>query len=111
MKQAVYPYLLAAVCVGAFSTGASAQANPPGAAVPPNTPGIARDPAQQAGEAKKNMRPLGVPRPATANDTVKTPEGGAIGTDRAAVAGEARAETRDTRRPGKAKTQQGGTPK
>jgi hypothetical protein len=46
-----------------------------------------------------------------AGDQAKVPEGGAIGTDRAAVAGERRAETRDERRPGKARTTQGGTPK
>ena len=90
---------------------AFAQANPPGSNVPPNTPGVgAPGKAERAAEAKKNTRAPGV-RPAAGGDINKTPEGGAIGTDRGAVAGEARAETRDQRRPGKAPTMQGGTPK
>ena len=102
--------LIAATAIGLFAFAAHAQSNPPGAPVPPNTPGIATGKSEMAGEAKKNMRPQGMVK-APAGDTVKTPEGGAIGTDRAAVAGEARAETRDARRPGKPNSMQGGTPK
>ena len=52
---------------------------------------------------------------APAGDIVKTPEGGAIGADKAAATGEKRAETRDVRRPGKdgkpkRRSTQGGTP-
>ena len=92
------------------ATGAFAQSNPPGANVPPNTPGYATGKSERAGEARKDRRAPGMVKP-QAGDESRTPEGGAIGNDRAAVAGEARAETRDTRRPGKAKTMQGGTPK
>ena len=104
------PKIFAVLLAGFFAAGAQAQPNPPGVAVPPNTPGIATDKATQAGEMRKDRRPAGMVRP-PAGDQPKAPEGGAVGTDRAAVAGEARAETRDTRRPGKAKTMQGGTPK
>lgn len=45
-----------------------------------------------------------------AGDTVQTAEGGAIGTDRAAVAGEVRHQTRDTRKPNRRKPVPGGTP-
>lgn len=104
--------VFALLIAGGFAAAgvAHAQSNPPGAPVPPNTPGIATGKAERAAEAKKSTRPAGQVR-APGGDESKTPEGGAIGTDRAAVAGEARAETRDERRPGKAKTMQGGTPK
>lgn len=47
---------------------------------------------------------------AASGDTVKTAEGGAIGADKAAVAGEKRHETRDTRKPNRRKPIPGGTP-
>ncbi|WP_077001475.1 hypothetical protein [Variovorax sp. KK3] len=102
--------LLTLVGAAFLIVGAHAQSNPPGAAVPPNTPGIAGGKSENAGEARKSMRTPGEVRP-PAGDQAKAPEGGAIGTDRAAVAGERRAETRDARRPGKPKPMQGGTPK
>jgi hypothetical protein len=109
MKTKLYVLALTSLVAGA----AFAQPSPPGLAVPPNTPGIASDKPQRAGEARKMMRESrstkGVSQ--TGGDTTKTPEGGAIGTDKAAMNGEVRAETRDTRRPGKARTTQGGTPK
>lgn len=89
---------------------AVAQSNPPGVAVPPNTPGVATGKSEMAGEARKDRRTPGQVR-GPAGDEAKTPEGGAVGTDRAAVAGERRAETRDERRPGKPKPVPGGTPK
>jgi hypothetical protein len=54
--------------------------------------------------------------PAAAGDEAKTPEGGAIGGDKAAASGEKRAESRDQRRRNKdgsvkRKSTQGGTPK
>jgi len=96
--------------LGALTGGAWAQSSPPGVAVPPNTPGVASDKAQRAGEVRKDSRlTKGVsPR---GSDMPKVAEGGAIGTDKAAIAGEQRAETRDTRRPGKPKPMPGGTPK
>lgn len=95
---------------GLMASVAHAQSNPPGAAVPPNTPGYATGKSDMAGEARKDRRTPGLVK-APAGDQAKSPEGDAIGTDRAAVAGEKRAETRDTRRPGKPKSTQGGTPK
>jgi len=52
---------------------------------------------------------------APAGDIAKTPEGGAVGADKAAAAGEKRASTRDQRRRNKdgsvkRKSTQGGTP-
>lgn len=102
--------LLSVLAAGLLATVAHAQSNPPGAAVPPNTPGYATGKSEMAGEARKDRRPpVGVAAPA--GDEAKTPEGGAIGSDRAAQAGERRAETRDARRPGKPKPVPGGTPK
>ena len=102
--------VLSVLMAGLIASVAHAQSNPPGAAVPPNTPGYATGKSEMAGEARKDRRPQkGVP--AAAGDEAKTPEGGAIGTDRAAAAGERRAETRDARRPGKPKPVPGGTPK
>lgn len=102
--------MIAVAAAGLLAFAAHAQTNPPGAAVPPNTPGIATGKPDQAGEARKNTKPQGMVRTPT-DDTSKSPEGGAIGTDRAAAAGERRAETRDARRPGRQPTTQGGTPK
>ena len=105
--------IFAVMIAGTMATAgvAFAQTNPPGAAVPPATPGIAtQGKAERAAEAKKATKTPGV-RPPAGGDINKLPEGGAVGTDRAAMAGEARAETRDDRRPGKPKTMQGSTPK
>lgn len=100
---------IAVATAGLIAVAAHAQSNPPGAPVPPNTPGYATGKSDMSGEARKNRRPAGSV-PMQAGDTAKTPEGGAIGTDRAAVAGERRAATRDQRRPGKQPSKQGGTP-
>ena len=107
MKQLV-PALIAAALLAAGA--AHAQSNPPGVAVPPNTPGIATGKSDMAGEARKDRRTPGMLR-GPAGDEAATPEGGGVGTDRAAAAGERRAETRDARRPGKPKPVPGGTPK
>ncbi|MBC7734705.1 MULTISPECIES: cell envelope biogenesis protein TolA [unclassified Variovorax] len=101
---------LSILLAGLFAAGAYAQPTPPGVPVPPNTPGYATDKSTQAGEMRKDRRPAGMLK-APGGDEPKAPEGGAIGTDKAAVAGEARAETRDQRRPGKRPSTQGGTPK
>jgi len=102
--------LIAVATLSVCAFAAHAQSNPPGVPVPPNTPGYATGKSEMAGESRKGMRPAGkVAMPA--GDASKTPEGGAIGTDRAALAGEQRANTRDQRRPGKPKSMQGGTPK
>ncbi|MBU2407882.1 MAG: cell envelope biogenesis protein TolA, partial [Gammaproteobacteria bacterium] len=86
--------LCAFALLGLFAAASYAQSNPPGAAVPPHTPGVATDRAQQAGEARKAMRPEeGVNR--SAGDTPRVAEGGAIGTGKAARSGEQRVERRE----------------
>ncbi|MBS0428631.1 MAG: cell envelope biogenesis protein TolA [Proteobacteria bacterium] len=102
--------LIALVGTACLVASVHAQSNPPGVAVPPNTPGVAGGKSENAAEARKNMRPQGEVRP-QGGDQPRTAEGGGVGTDRAAIAGERRAETRDQRRPGKRKTTQGSTPK
>jgi len=103
---------LALVIAGVFAATAFAQ-NPPGttaeqAAVTDSKP-------QARAQAKVAAKPAGQVKTGAGGDINKTPEGGAIGTDKAAVAGERRAETRDARRPAKdgsvkRKSSQGGTP-
>jgi hypothetical protein len=105
MKNSLY----ALVLLGSFAGAAGAQSSPPGVPVPPNTPGVATDKAQMTGEMRKEMRPAGRVNP-RGGDMPKVAEGGAIGTDKAAIAGERRAGTRDMRRPGKRRSMQGGTP-
>ncbi|VWX62473.1 conserved exported hypothetical protein [Burkholderiales bacterium 8X] len=107
MSKVLSTLLATLVVAGA----AHAQSNPPGAAVPPNSPGFAGGKSEQAGEARKNNRPATGVRAPAGGDINRTPEGGAIGNDRAAMAGEKRAETRDMRRPGHTPSKQGGTPK
>jgi hypothetical protein len=97
--------VLAVMIAGMFAVGAYAQ-NPSG--MSPEQ-GNTNTKSQQRAEARKASKAQGQVKPA-GGDTLKTPEGGAIGTDKAAVAGEARKDTRDTRKPGRAKTTQGGTP-
>ncbi|MET0540871.1 MAG: cell envelope biogenesis protein TolA, partial [Variovorax sp.] len=73
MSNRIFVLAFAALVAG----GASAQSNPPGAAVPPNTPGIATGKAERAAEARKDMRPAGqVKKPG--GDQATAPEGGAI---------------------------------
>lgn len=65
--------------------------------------------AQMRADAKVAAKPVGKVKMA-GGDQVNTPEGGGIGADKAAMAGEVREQSRDARRPGRAKTTQGGTP-
>ena len=60
----------------------------------------------QAKVAAKTQGKIAAPT----GDTDKTAEGGAIGTDPAAVAGEQRHQTRDARKPNRRKPVLGGTP-
>lgn len=60
----------------------------------------------QAKVAAKSQGKLAAP----SGDTAKTAEGGAIGIDKAAVAGEKRHQTRDTRKPNRRKPVPAGTP-
>ncbi len=103
--------ILAVMIAGLFAAGAYAQ-NPPGASA--EQAPVTNSKPQARADAKVSAKKPGV-KPAAGGDINKTPEGGAIGTDKAAVAGEKRAETRDARRPAKGggakpKTTQGGTP-
>jgi len=107
MKNKLYTLAL----LGMLAGGACAQSSPPGVAVPPHTPGVASDKAQRAGEVRKDARLTQGVSPRGTSDMPKVAEGGAIGTDKAAMAGEQRAGTRDTRRPGKPRPMPGGTPK
>ncbi len=103
--------LLGTLIAGCFIAGmAQAQQNPPGAAVPPATPGVATSKGQEAAESRKDMRPKGQVKE-MGGDMPKNEKTGAVVTDKAAVTGERRAETRDQRRPGKTDSSQGGTPK
>jgi len=103
--------LLAVMIAGLFAAGAYAQ-NPTGTT--PEQGNATNSKAQQRAEARKGARPAGQVK-APAGDEAKTPEGGAIGTDKAAVSGEKRAESRDQRRRNKdgslkRRSTQGGTP-
>ena len=106
MNNKFYALALMSMLAGS----AYAQPSPPGVAVPPNTPGVASDQAQRAGEARKDMRSQEGLNP-RGGDMPKVAEGGAIGTGKAAMNGQRRADTRDMRRPGKPTPKQGGTPK
>jgi hypothetical protein len=103
--------ILAVMIAGLFAAGAYAQ-NPKGTSDEQGN--ATNSKSQQRAETKKDAKPQGMVKQ-PAGDMAKTPEGGAIGTDKAAVSGEARAQTRDTRRTNKDGTKkrrstQGGTP-
>lgn len=71
--------------------------------------------SQKRAQARSDARPHGGVNPG-AGDATATPEGGTFGADKAGVAGEARADTRDQRRRNKdgslkRRSTQGGTPK
>lgn len=101
--------ILALMIAGLFAAGAYAQ----GAKEIAQEKGPETDSKpQQRAEMKKDAKPAGMIKE---SPMPKTAEGGAIGTDKAAVAGEKRAETRDDRRRNKdgsikKKSTQGGTP-
>jgi hypothetical protein len=102
--------ILAVIIAGMFASGAYAQATKPGEVDP-----TAQGKPAAAAAKREAARTKGMVPAAGGGDINKTPEGGAIGTGKAAVAGEARAETRDTRRRNKdgsvkRKSTQGGTP-
>jgi hypothetical protein len=104
--------ILAVMIAGLFAAGAYAQ-NPTGAT--PEQGNATGSKPQVRAEARKESRPAGQVAP-PAGDIAKTPEGGTFGADKAAVAGEKRAETRDDRRRNKdgsvkRKSTQGSTPK
>jgi hypothetical protein len=101
--------VLAVMIAGLFAVGAYAQGKESAqeAAPPTNTK------PQVKAQAKVDSKAPGVKM--QAGDETKTPEGGAVGTDKAAGAGEKRAMSRDTRRRNKdgslkRRSTQGGTP-
>jgi hypothetical protein len=103
--------ILAVMIAGLFAAGAYAQ-NPAGTT--PEQGNATNSKSQQRAETKKAAKPAGQVK-AAAGDEAKTPEGGAIGADKAAASGEKRASTRDQRRRNKdgsvkRKSTQGGTP-
>ena len=99
--------IFAVMIAGLFATGAYAQ-NPAGTSS--EQAPVTNSKSQGRADAKVAAKPAGKVK-AAGGDQVNTPEGGAIGTDKAALAGEKNKQTRDTRRPGHAKTTQGSTPK
>lgn len=99
--------IFAIMIAGLFATGAYAQ-NPAGASS--EQAPVTNSKPQARADAKVAAKPAGKVKPA-GGDQVNTPEGGAIGTDKAAIAGEKKEKTRDARHPGHAKTTQGNTPK
>ena len=101
---------LAILVAGAFAaTGAMAQQNPPGANVPPATPGIAISGPQQKAEMRKDLRPLG--EVALAEDADRSAESMPIAAQgRAAAKGQANVQKRNARHPDAMKAGQGKTP-
>ncbi|MBU1361990.1 MAG: cell envelope biogenesis protein TolA [Gammaproteobacteria bacterium] len=102
--------ILAALIAGLFAAGAFAQAGPKSSETQVQTDSK----PQQKAQMKRDAKPAGAVK--AMGDTPKAPETGAIGTDKAAMAGEKRAETRDDRRRNKdgsvkQKSMQGATPK
>ena len=103
---------LATVLALILTTTAFAQ-NPNGASAEHEA--VTNTKPQARADAKVASKPAGKVRQGAGGDINLTPEGGAIGTDKAAIAGARRAESRDVRRPAKdggvkRKPVQGGTP-
>ena len=97
--------VLAVMIAGLFAAGAYAQ-NPAGQTA---EQGNLNTKSQQRAEARKNSKPQGQVRK-SGGDTNTSTESAVVGSDKATAAGEARKSTRDQRKPGRAKTTQGGTP-
>ena len=103
--------LLAVLIAGFFATAGYAQ-NPTGSSAEQGN--ATRSASQQRAEQRKSAKTQGQVKKPTAG-VGNTAEAGAIGVDKAAKAGEARADTRDDRRRNpdgslKARSTQGGTP-
>ena len=100
-------YLVLAAAL--FTCTVHAQSNPAGSSAPPNTPGLAGGKTEAAAEVRKTRRPAkATPKPA--GDVTATAESSLRAPDKAEIAGERRASTRDQRKPGRTRTTQGGTP-
>lgn len=98
--------LAAVMIAGLFATGAYAQ-NPAGTTSQEQV--ITNSKQQDKAQAKVDARPQGkVKKPV--GDEAQSTENDAIGTGKAAAAGEARVNTRDARHPTRTTSKQGGTP-
>jgi len=97
--------VLAVMMAGLFAVGAYAQ-NPAGQSA---EQGNLNTKSQQRAEARKNAKPQGQVRK-SGGDTATSSESAVVSSDKASASGEARKQTRDQRKPGRAKTTQGGTP-
>jgi len=98
--------VLAVLMVGLFAAGAYAQ-NPSGTSSAQGNEFNTK--SQKSAEARKAKRPHKA-APSQLNPAATGVAGTAIPAGKSVDAGEARAQTRDQRRPGHAKTTQGGTP-
>lgn len=99
--------ILAVMVAGLFAAGAYAQ-TPAAGGTPQDVPTNTKP--QMAAQANSDAKPQG--KVAKSGDPLaKTAKGGAIGTDKAAIAGEKRRQARIARQPGQKPTPQGGTPK
>ncbi|MDM0075558.1 cell envelope biogenesis protein TolA [Variovorax sp. J2P1-59] len=98
--------LLAAMIAGLFAAGAYAQ-NPPGTTSQEQV--ITNTKPQQRAQDRADARPQGEVKKPT-GDTAASAQSDAIGTGKAATAGQARVETRDERHPNRKQSKQGGTP-
>jgi len=98
--------LVAVMMAGLFAAGAYAQ-NPPGASSQEQV--ITNSKPQDRAQDKVDARPQGqVKKPG--GDQATSAQNDAIGTGKAAAAGQARATAREDRNPNKAPAKQGGTP-
>ena len=97
--------VLAVMMAGLFAAGAYAQ-NPAGQSP---EQGNQNTKSQQRAEARKNAKPQGQVRK-SGGDTNASSESAVVGSDKSTAAGQARRDTRDERKPGRARTTQGGTP-
>lgn len=98
--------IVAVMIAGLFAAGAYAQ-NPAGTTSQEQV--ITNSKQQDKAQAKVDSKPQGkVKKPG--GDTAMSAQNDAIGTGKAAAAGEAKVETRDARHPTRKPAKQGGTP-
>ena len=98
--------LVAAMIAAVFASGAYAQ-NPPGASSQEQV--ITNSKPQERAQGRVDARPQGkVKKPG--GDEATSAQNDAIGTGKAAAAGQARATAREDRSPNKRPAKQGGTP-
>ncbi|MGO4390913.1 cell envelope biogenesis protein TolA [Variovorax sp. M-6] len=98
--------IVAITIAGLFAAGAYAQ-NPPGTTSQEQV--ITNSKQQDKAQARVDARPQGKLK-TQGGDTAMSAQNDAIGTGKAAAAGEARVDTRDARHPTRKPSKQGGTP-